>query len=46
MITLIKCDGSEINEFKDISKKVGYFYNNLYSDRENELDSIELNDIL
>ena len=46
MITLIKDDGSEINDFKDISKEVGYFYKNLYSDRENELDSIELDDIL
>ena len=46
MVSLIKNDGTEINDFDLINKEVGTFYRNLYKSREAELTNVEINEKL
>ena len=46
MLSLIKDNGAELNDFNSISKEVGEFYERLYSSREDDLINVDLEDIL
>ena len=46
MLSLVKENGTEINDFESIKREVGSFYQKLYSSRENELIDVELDEIL
>ena len=46
MVSLIKNNGTEVNNFDLINKEVGNFYRDLYKSRESELINVEINEKL
>ena len=46
MVSLVKSNGTEINEFDLINKEVGNFYRDLYKSRESELTNVDINEKL
>ena len=46
MVSLVKSNNEEINDFNCINKEVGNFYKNIYSSREDSIIGVDLNNIL